>query len=163
MAPVLSFTCEEAWSYLHASDETSVLATVFDLEAPSSEGRTLSDEDWQTLLRLRERVNAELELARASKLIGSSLEAELQIQAPAAELASINKIGAELRFWLLCSKVEVAAQTSPELTITIAKSTAPKCARCWHRVASVGSDPQHPEICTRCITNLGDGETRRFV
>ena len=163
MAPVLSFTCEEAWSYLNASDETSVLATVFDLEAPSSEDRALNADDWQALLSLRERVNAELEHARASKLIGSSLEAELQIQAPAAELASINKIGAELRFWLLCSKVEVAPQASAELQITIAKSTAAKCARCWHRVASVGTDPQHLEICTRCITNLGDGETRRFV
>jgi isoleucyl-tRNA synthetase len=58
-----------------------------------------------------------------------------------------------------------ATSVAPEgAWISVAVETAPKCARCWHRRADVGSDPRHPQICGRCVDNVeGPGETRRFA
>ena len=49
------------------------------------------------------------------------------------------------------------------VTSTVGKKT--KCARCWHRRADIGQDPEHPEICLRCVENLpnGKGEQRMYV
>ncbi|NCZ80411.1 MAG: hypothetical protein EBY91_07195, partial [Burkholderiaceae bacterium] len=39
-----------------------------------------------------------------------------------------------------------------------------KCARCWHHTVDVGSDPNHPDLCGRCISNLdGAGELRQYA
>ncbi|HEY9027401.1 MAG TPA: zinc finger domain-containing protein, partial [Burkholderiaceae bacterium] len=48
-----------------------------------------------------------------------------------------------------------------ELQVQVAPSSDPKCERCWHYRADVGSDPAHPAICGRCTSNLfGTGEVR---
>jgi isoleucyl-tRNA synthetase len=48
--------------------------------------------------------------------------------------------------------------------IRAAKTSAVKCARCWHRVIDVGSNQEHPELCLRCVGNIsGAAETRRFA
>ena len=51
-----------------------------------------------------------------------------------------------------------------EFWIRVRPSTAAKCVRCWHKRDDVGSDATHPELCGRCVANLGGaGETRRFA
>ena len=51
-----------------------------------------------------------------------------------------------------------------EAAIRVHQSQAPKCARCWHYVSSVGTVAEHPTLCARCAENLfGAGETRRFA
>jgi isoleucyl-tRNA synthetase len=51
-----------------------------------------------------------------------------------------------------------------ELALIVTPSEEAKCVRCWHYRADVGSDPEHPEICGRCVENIfGDGETRRVA
>ena len=86
-------------------------------------------------------------------------------------------LGDELRFVLITSQARIrpaaerpahaVAATSVAETgawISVAVEGAPKCARCWHRRADVGSDPDHPEICGRCVTNLQlPGEARRYA
>jgi isoleucyl-tRNA synthetase len=86
-------------------------------------------------------------------------------------------IGDELRFVLITSAARlrsasarpadaVAAQSVAKdgAWIAVMVQDAPKCARCWHRREDVGSDPRHPEICSRCVVNLeGAGETRRYA
>lgn len=86
-------------------------------------------------------------------------------------------LGDELRFVLITSQARLrpeaerpadavaATSVAPEgAWISVTVQTAPKCARCWHRRADVGTDPKHPEICGRCVTNVeGPGETRRFA
>ena len=53
---------------------------------------------------------------------------------------------------------------SAELDIEVAPSQDPKCERCWHYRADVGSDAAHPSICARCVANLdGRGEDRRHA
>ncbi|MDE2053027.1 MAG: hypothetical protein KGJ72_18635, partial [Gammaproteobacteria bacterium] len=48
--------------------------------------------------------------------------------------------------------------------IAVKPTSDPKCIRCWQRRPDVGSNPKHPEICGRCVTNVeGPGEDRRYV
>jgi isoleucyl-tRNA synthetase len=48
--------------------------------------------------------------------------------------------------------------------IVVQASAEPKCVRCWHRRADVGSDARHPQLCARCVSNIeGPGEQRKFV
>jgi isoleucyl-tRNA synthetase len=86
-------------------------------------------------------------------------------------------IGDELRFVLITSRArlrpaaERPADAVPALSvakegawISVSVLDAPKCARCWHRREDVGSDPRHPEICGRCVSNLeGPGEARHHA
>jgi isoleucyl-tRNA synthetase len=86
-------------------------------------------------------------------------------------------LGDELRFVLITSQARIrpAAERPADAVaaesvakegawISVAVDPAPKCVRCWHRRADVGTDPQHPEICGRCVTNLaGEGEARHYA
>jgi isoleucyl-tRNA synthetase len=88
--------------------------------------------------------------------------------------ADLDKLGNELRFVLITSKAAVAPlmQVPADAVVTelgglklkVVKSGQPKCARCWHFIETVGSDPRHPEICDRCVTNIsGPGEVRHYA
>ena len=49
----------------------------------------------------------------------------------------------------------------PGVKLAVAPSPHTKCERCWHYRPDVGADPEHPEICGRCVANLyGGGEVR---
>ena len=88
--------------------------------------------------------------------------------------STLAKLGDELRFVLITSQAGLAplAQAGsdcvgtelPGLKLKIVKSTHTKCARCWHFRADVGSHPEHPEICGRCVDNIqGPGEVRKHA
>ena len=168
IAPVLSFTAEEVWELMPERQHQSALAASFSesqerlQSACARAPERLSADDWQQLLQLRELVNRELEQARNDKVIGSSLEAEVKVQAPAAAMAAASKLGDELKFWLLVSRCELEEQASGTYSIEVAASAQPKCIRCWHRVEDVGQHPEHPELCGRCVVNLTTGEARRY-
>ncbi|MFB6259178.1 MAG: zinc finger domain-containing protein, partial [Thiohalorhabdaceae bacterium] len=50
------------------------------------------------------------------------------------------------------------------LKVAAAVAQDPKCGRCWHRRPTVGENPDHPELCDRCVTNIeGAGEERRAI
>ncbi len=64
----------------------------------------------------------------------------------------------------MTSKATLEKATDEKLAVSVTKSEATKCARCWHYVAGVGEDAEHPEICPRCRLNLfGAGEKRLFA
>jgi isoleucyl-tRNA synthetase len=51
-----------------------------------------------------------------------------------------------------------------DVWIEVKPSTSPKCVRCYQLRADVGSNPNHPQICARCVLNVeGPGEERRFA
>ena len=85
--------------------------------------------------------------------------------ASGAKLALLQSLGDDLRFVLITSAARVApaAEASAEQVLVHASGHA-KCERCWHYREDVGSDPAHPDICGRCVSNLaGPGEARRFA
>lgn len=178
LAPILSFTAEEALGFLPAS------ATA-DASCPSVFFKTwyagLQDlpEDadnkmfWEKLLPLRDVVNQELEKARKDKSLGGSLEATVSVFADAPWAKIVEKIGDELRFFLLVSETRClpwaarpteAATVTSGLAVQVTPCQAPKCSRCWQRRSDVGDYAEHPELCGRCVENVvGAGEIRQMV
>jgi isoleucyl-tRNA synthetase len=167
MAPMLSFTAEEAWKELagtalkHQADisRATVFAEVFQVLPPLAEGDPLPAR-WARLRTIRAEVMRKLEEVRSAGAIGSSLQAEIDITASGEDLAALRSLGDDLRFVLIVSRATVH-EGAGELQIAITPSAHKKCERCWHWRMDVGTDPEHPEICGRCVSNLfGSGEAR---
>src|SRR5450631_3625276 len=172
LAPILSFTAEEVWGFLPGVRSESVFLNTWH-QFPAGAERVPAI-DWPALIALKADVARDLERLRAAGAIGSSLEAEVRVYAPAAIAARLEALRDELRFLLITSQARVvetdtpAASTipgsEPGVWIEVKPSTQPKCVRCYHLRSDVGSDPRHPEICARCVINVeGPGEERLFA
>ena len=165
MAPFLSFTAEEAWPVL-AGDQTrgSIFFETFS-PLPSPNEALLAK--WSRIRAIRDLANKEIEAVRGTGGVGASLQATLTITAGADDAALLRSLGEDLRFVTITSAVEVNDGT--ELAVTVTPSGATKCERCWHYRDDVGSDPAHPTICGRCVSNLaeaaggGAGEVRKVA
>ncbi len=158
VAPILSFTADEVWSYLPevAGRESSVhLAEFLDLAKVVPEASEGLSTDWEKLLAVRSEVLAKLELLRADKVIGKSLEAEVTLfDGENTEL--LKKYAAALPELFNVSEVDFIATT--ESGLVVRKSSQPKCERCWRYVQEVGQDGRYPTVCLRCseaLTEIG--------
>jgi len=165
MAPILSFTAEEAWKVLvesalkHQADaaRVTIFTETFHTLPPYSEDIVTK---WARIRAIRAEVQRKLEEVRTAGGIGSSLQAEVDLYANGDDLAILESLGADLRFVLIVSRASCHAADG-DLRIEISPSTNKKCERCWHWRLDVGSDQDHPEICGRCVSNLfGSGELR---
>ena len=163
MAPVLSFTAEEAWEIFQPGRATIFTETFYRQPAAPNAAALLSK--WSALRSVRSDVLKVLEDARASKAIGSSLQAETDVRAHGEKFALLQTLGDDLRFVLITSAARLtAAASAAEECVLATPSKHPKCERCWHYRADVGADAAHPDICGRCVSNLfGAGEPRRFA
>jgi isoleucyl-tRNA synthetase len=157
LAPVLSFTSDEAWRYLPGAREESVHMAVFparaDLEAMRDE--TLVDE-WNYLVTVREKVLAKIEPLRKNKEIGSSLQAKAVISETGQLLPRLQRHAHHLPMLFIVSDVELRAGES--LDINIERATGVKCERCWRYVPAVSGDPQWAGLCSRCQDALSPGD-----
>ena len=163
MAPILSFTAEEAWKVLSPRDDTIFVHTYYGFPAMPDSAALL--DKWTRLRAARSDVTKQLEEARAAGKIGSSLQAEVEIRAGGEKLALLQSIGDDLRFVLITSKATVTAATGASgETVIVTPSAHPKCERCWHWRADVNANAGHPMLCGRCVANLfGPGEPRCFA
>jgi isoleucyl-tRNA synthetase len=167
MAPVLSFTAEEAWavfadkSTYQASGETLFTQTFYALPAVADAASLLVR--YETLREIRSDVLKQLEEIRSGGAIGSSLQAEVEIHAAGDKLALLQGLGDDLKFVMITSAAKVVpASNAADEKIVVNPSTYKKCERCWHYRADVGADAGHPVLCGRCVSNLfGSGEVRR--
>ncbi|SBV51956.1 isoleucine-tRNA ligase [Xanthomonas bromi] len=164
VAPVLSFTAEELWAYLPGEHIGNVLfATWYDGLAPLPADAALTSAEFDKLLVLREQVAKVLEPMRANGAIGAALEAEITVAADAQTAARWKPLAEELRFLFISGDVTVTAASTDDIFVSAQPTTKAKCVRCWHHQASVGSDARHPELCSRCVSNIeGPGEQRRW-
>ncbi len=154
MAPFLSFTAEEAWQ-LFGSSESIFMETYSRLDAPDA--ALLAR--WARIREIRDLVNKEIEAVRGTGAVGSSLQANVQVAAPAADLALLASLGDDLKFVFITSQATLVE--AGELAVSVSASSATKCERCWHWRDDVGHDAAHPTLCGRCTSNLyGAGETR---
>ena len=165
MAPILSFTADEAWEIFapKAFEEPggTIQTQVFHRFEPIA-GAAMLDARWEQIRNARAEVLKELEALRERGDIGSSLQAEVRVTGAAERFAALQPLGDDLRFVLITSAATLARADSPEdQSIAVKASAHDKCERCWHWRADVGADPAHPAICGRCVSNLfGDGEPR---
>jgi isoleucyl-tRNA synthetase len=164
-APVLSFTADEAWSHFTGSAggapaDSVFLHCVHDL--PRFADAAQLEQRWALIREVRAEVQKELEAVRVSGAIGSSLAAEVQIHTSAERYRALAELGDDLRYVLITSAAEVEDRADPTRhTIVVRPSLHPKCPRCWHYRADIGSHPAHPQLCGRCVSNLyGPGEAR---
>jgi isoleucyl-tRNA synthetase len=164
LAPVLCFTAEEAWLARPGAERESAsvhLRTFPDVPADWRNEALVGK--WERLRRLRRVVTGAIELERAAKRIGSSLQAHPVVHAPSEELAVVGDIDfAELAITssitLKAGPVPDGAFTLPDVAdvgVVIGFAEGEKCGRCWRVLPEVGSDPSHPEICRRCADAVG--------
>ncbi len=157
MAPILSFTAEELWRMLPGTERdkiTSVhLASFPDLD-PRWKDEGLNDR-WSRLLEVREAAQAALEIQRRDKIIGSSLEAKIVVEANPDRYAFLKHYEADLPSIFIVSQVAVKEVHNlphkPDFLVRVTKASGDKCERCWNYRESVGKDERHPTICDRCV------------
>ncbi|HEO69726.1 MAG TPA: isoleucine--tRNA ligase, partial [Candidatus Hydrogenedentes bacterium] len=159
LAPMLVFTCDEAWTYLpnHLRTAESVHLTSFPPARPAHRltGRAL--EDWDALLRMRGVVSRVLEKARRDAVIGSSLEAAVTLTPGSERDAAVLERQRDQLPWVFivsaCAIEPVSEQaraSEEKLVVNVERAPGQKCVRCWNYSASVGMNPRHPEVCERC-------------
>jgi isoleucyl-tRNA synthetase len=159
LAPVLSFTADEAWRIFNRGGESIFLETW--QRFPTEDEALL--ERWDKLRQVRSRVLKKLEEARVAGDIGSSLQAEVEVCVNGEDYELLASVEDDLRFVFITSQARVTRTQDGEKIIVAASSHA-KCARCWHYRADVNADTAHPEICGRCVAHLfGAGEPRKHA
>jgi len=175
LAPILSFTAEEIWQYLPGKRNESVFLTTWYAFPALAEDRVMNQVYWEKLREVRDAVNKEIEAQRNAGKIGSALEASVQLYCDDELKSQLDKLGDELRFFLITSGAEVQFANSSLPNDVIATDVAglsvkvnalsyAKCERCWHRREDVGVNKEHPTLCGRCVENItGVGEVRRYA
>jgi len=156
LAPVLAFTADEAWEFLSARTAGHVHETTWRPRALERQPHEASV--WARLFKLREQVLPALENARQAKTIGKSLEAQVEIQAAAEVVSELKSELVSLRELLNVSEVTLVGNElssvpgSPgDPKVSVSRARGDKCERCWHWETDVGSQPEHPTICARCV------------
>ncbi len=169
LAPLLPFTMEEVWKSLVVEEGVS---SVHEADWPGEHRESIDEialRDWEDFLLIRDPINRELERKREAKVIGSSLEAKVELTTEDPELLDyLQRLEKELTFALVVSQAElfpksdgkdwtVASITLPSdgktrsLGIRVKKAAGEKCVRCWNYSPAVGKNAQHPKICEKCI------------
>ncbi len=192
LAPLLAFTSEEIWQamppQMHMPTEIRGGFTVRDssvlFETWYQGLRETGNGDdqrrwWSDLLAIRETAARVLEGMRKEGRIGSSLDAALTIHADASIVERYRQVADELRFFFIVSDLRLDLGEAPadavltelegaNVWVSAAVSPAPKCIRCWHHREDVGTNTEHPGLCSRCVGNVaaceghGAGEARRW-
>jgi isoleucyl-tRNA synthetase len=139
LAPVLCFTAEEAWLARFPSEDGSVHLERF-VAVPEAWRDPALGERWTAIRALRGEATTALEVARAEKLIGASLQAELELPPAFLDLLDPDN-------W---AEVAIVSGTWPGEGLRVLRAPGQKCARCWRVLEEVGTRPAHPQLCIRC-------------
>lgn len=172
IAPICSFTADEIWQAMPGEKDGPVFTAEW-YNLPRLPVDTELDNDyWQFVSKVKTAVNKTIEAKRKAGEVGGSLAAEVTLYCTDDIAEKLELLKDELRFVLICSAAALAPASTNEgeatevdgLRVAVAKSKHEKCGRCWHHREDVGSHPEHPEICGRCVENIeGEGESREFA
>ena len=157
LAPALSFTAEEAWQLYRPDAEPSVHLTLFPDGLQQYRDEALAAK-WETIRDVRRVVTGALELERAAKRIGSSLEASPVIYvADRAMLATLFDV--DLAEICITSNYEVREGEAPAdafrlpgvagVGVVVEKAVGTKCARSWKISPEIGADKDYPDVTSR--------------
>ena len=154
MAPVLAFTSEEIWKFANNSDSIHT-QRYYKLDEKYNNA-DIADK-MEALVDIKKDALKALELKRADKAIGSSLEADLEIYAKDEQANKwLKAMGSNLGIFFQAAKVTILDQKKDGLQeyeksfILAEKTGGKKCVRCWNHTDKIGSDANHPELCPRC-------------
>ena len=142
-APVLSFTTEEITELAQKGKKTSIHEENFPKIPKNWKNETLFKK-WEKLLAIRQQVNIAIEEKRSNKIIGSSLEADIEISLPKLEFDLLQEIDSQELF--ITSNVTQKISKDKNISVTVKKADGTKCSRCWKIVKKVNDNK-----CSRCI------------
>jgi len=160
LAPITSFTADEAWFMYKPGGSPSVHLLPFPHNLAGYRNDALAAK-WETIRRVRRVVTGALELERAAKHIGSSLEASPKIYLPREYVSDLFDVdwpevcitsNAEL---VLLNQGEEAPpeafklQDAIGIAVVVEKAVGTKCARSWKILPTVGNDPEYPDVSPR--------------
>ena len=168
LSPLLAFTCEEAWQVLRRMglvEEESVALSTWQEKDREPDLPLVKKWDW--LFDLRDGVNAAIEPLRKEGKLGQSLEAAVDLWFQSeSDFATASQLqerpsGDDLASLLIVSKASCHTGEPPKgcfvpekpsgIHVSVSKAPGEKCVRCWRLVEVRGSNPNHPEICDRCL------------
>ncbi len=166
LAPVLSFTAEEAW-LSRDGNATSVHLEPFQKTLSAWRNDALAAK-WETIRDVRRVVTGALEVERAAKHIGSSLEAS-----PLVYVADMKLLGilADIDLAEVCITSNAMATNEeappsafrlndvPGVAVVVEKAVGTKCARSWKILPTVGDDPEYPDVSPRDAQALRELKT----
>ncbi len=151
LAPILSFTAEEVWSYFSRPPEApeSVHLALFPEPDELTAGFTVAQrerlQNWDRLLPVRDEVLKSLEAARNEKLIGAPLEARIRLTANGDLYPLLAEYVRELPSLFIVSQVALEnGRGDDHVVVGVEKAAGAKCERCWKYRTEVGADPQSP-------------------
>ncbi len=165
MAPVLSFTADEVWSYMQESKKDK---SVFLASFPPVMNQYLDkglEERWDRIIAVRGEAAKVLEALRRDKKIGHSLDAEVRLYASPELRQFLGNYEKDLAFIFIVSSVTIESESDAPadaftsdvvkgLRIAAVTAKGEKCGRCWMYSNTVGTVKEHPQICSRCAGNL---------
>jgi isoleucyl-tRNA synthetase len=167
LAPILSFTAEEAWGHRYGAEQSVHLAGF--PEVPEAWRDDELAEKWERVRTVRRVVTGALEIERAAKRIGSSLEAAPEVFITDAALQEAVQ-GLDLAEIAITSGATLARKLAPEAAFTLPdvpgvgvivhRAEGKKCARSWRITSDVGSDPDYPELSARDAAAVRERDAR---
>ena len=157
LAPLMSFTAEEVWTYMGRPDSihTALFPEPADLSAGIGEEARKRTPAWDRLMEVRDVVLKSLEAARNEKRIGAPLEARVRLSASGDLLALLEEYRQELPALFITSQVEVESGAG-ELAVVVERASGQKCERCWKYTLDTGADPRFPTICQACASAVNE-------
>ncbi|MBF0216510.1 MAG: isoleucine--tRNA ligase [Candidatus Omnitrophica bacterium] len=162
LSPILAFTMDEVWEYVKCDGkEESVHMSLWpglsnDISGWNDEPLMIK---WDGLIALRNEVMKSLEEKRATGLIGSSLDARIELYSEDAKESDFLSGSRDLMAFIFrVSQVEIVACPAVDmekvggrlLLISVRKARGCKCPRCWNYAEIVGVNSKYPELCQRC-------------
>jgi isoleucyl-tRNA synthetase len=164
MAPILSFTAEEAWQHLTKRETSIQLEDMPDVNLEWVDEDL--DERWHRMIEIRGEILKRLEIARKDKLIGHSLDALVQIFTTGPTHENLELFEDQLAGLCIVSEAELfgeevpipddafSSETFENLSIRVAKAYGEKCPRCWQYRTTIGESSEYPDICAKCAAAI---------
>jgi isoleucyl-tRNA synthetase len=174
LAPLLPVTADELWRFLPGEREASVHLAEFPTRADVDDWQDGDDgllERWGRLIRLREAVNVQLEKLRQQKIIGTSLEAAVELRGRGGLGELVARYRRDLPALFITSEVVVTQDAfapagggvleatyeesdTSGVEMRLGRAGGSRCARCWRYVTGVSERPETAGICDRCVGAL---------
>ena len=163
IAPVLSFTADEAWNIAREELDGSLGESVFLSDWPKFPAEWSNEallSRWQRILSIREMITAEIEKLRAAGTVGSSLEAAITIKAAKDEDIRFLESVAWPQVAIVSEATVVKDLSTEGIRIEAAHTSGKKCPRCWQYRKDIGVSQKHPDVCGRCAEVLEKQEKK---
>ena len=150
LTPMISFTAEEIWSAMNHTEKENVESPMladYPVSNDEWDNKEIA-EKWEKIIKVKNIVAKDLELARAEKTIGNSLDAKVTIYAEGEEYKFLKENEELIKLVLIVSGLEIQENNRKQeekLGVKVEHSTGEKCERCW-----MYNDHLKDGLCPRC-------------